>query len=157
MKTFLTTLFISLSLLFVGLTSHAQLNGAGGSNFVQEYTYDFAVKGGAVGFKSLLNPAQALPLGGVVTSAHYQVLTALTSAGSATVSIGDSLSNAKYKAATIFNDASYALNVPAALSLNIPNFVSLSGSGNVGIAIGTAALTGGKVRVVIQGYLPKGQ
>lgn len=157
MKQLLSVFFISLSLMFVGLTAHAQLNGAGGSAFVQEYVYDFAVEGGAVGFKSLLIPAQALPVGGVVTSAHYQILTPFLSAGAATVSIGDSLSTARHKALTAYNDSSYTLNVPVALSTGIPNYVSAASVADFGIAVSGAALTAGKLRIVVQGYKPKGQ
>lgn len=132
-------------------------SGGGNSEFSQEYMYDFAVHGGAVGFISVkTNGANALPSGAVILSTHYQVVSALTSAGSATVALGDAASGARYLAATAYNNAAYTLNLPAAVAAGIPVLVSSDNIANVGITVATAALTGGKLRIVLRGYVPKG-
>lgn len=150
---YLFSFLAALVMLFV--TPAFAVNGAGGSKFVQEYVYDFAVHGGAVGFISLKNPANALPSGAVVTAAHYVVLTAFTSGGSATVALGDAASGARYKSATAFDNSAYTANTPAALSSGIPALVSSANIANVGITVATAALTAGKMRIVVEGYVPK--
>lgn len=155
MKLF-STLLMAICLTFMSFTAKA-VSGGGNSEFTQEYVYDFAKHGGAVGFISLKGKgANALPSGAVVLSAHYQVLTALTSGGLATVAIGDAASGARYLAATAFDNAAYTLNLPAALSSGMPVLVSSANIANVGITVATAALTAGKIRIVIRGYVPKG-
>lgn len=154
-KVFFATLFVFFGL---SMTAQAQISGSGNSLFTAEYVYDFAVHGGAVGFIPLKGLGHnALPSGAVVTSAHYQVLTAFTSGGSATVAIGDAASGAKYLAATAYNNAAYTANVPAAIAIGLPQFVSSANIASPGITVATAALTGGKMRIVLIGYVPKGQ
>lgn len=153
MKAFIGFL-IAFALIVIGQTANAQ-SGIGNKMFVQEYLYDFAVDGGAVGFISLINPANPLPVGAIVTSIHYHQVAAFTSGGSATVSIGDAGSNARYLALTAFDNAAYALDNVAALSTAIPNLVSSANEGNVGITVAVAALTAGKIKLVVQGYVPK--
>lgn len=129
---------------------------AGGELKVQEYTYDFAVDGGAVGFIDLADKYK-LPAGAIILRVHTHVKTALASSGSATVSVGDSTSNARYLAATAFNDAAFDDEVPKALSTALPNKVDAANEGKVGIAIGTAALTAGKMKLILEVYMPKGE
>lgn len=149
-----------LSIFFATLLTvpaQAQITGGGNSLFAAEYVYDFAVHGGATGFKSLKGKNHnALPNKAVITHAHYQVIGALTSGGSATVAIGDAASGARYLAATAFDNAAYTLNVPATISSGLPVYVSSANISNVGVTIAGAALTGGKIRVVLYGYIPKG-
>lgn len=135
-------------------TSVFASGGAGGQAFTQQYTYDFAVQGGAVGFKSLITPANPLPLGAIVTAVHYRMVTAFTSGGSATVSIGDAASNARYLALTAFDNAAYAIDNVAAAAIGVPNLIATT-EGNVGITIAVAALTAGKMIIVVSGYIPK--
>lgn len=149
-----TLLVISL---FTMSFAQAAISGGGNSAFTAEYTYDFAKHGGAVGFISLKGAgANALPNGAVILSGHYQVTSALTSGGSATVALGDAASGVKYLAATAYNNAAFTLNLPALLAIGVPGLVTSSNIANVGITVGTAALTGGKIRIVLQGYIPKG-
>ena len=159
MKKFLTMIFLSLIFtLMIAMPTVARAgSGGGNSEFVQEYMYDFALDGGAVGFISLKGTkANALPTGAVVLSAHYQVVTAFTSGGSATVALGDAGSGARYLAATAYNNAAYTLNLPAAVAIGVPALVSSDNIANVGITVAVAALTAGKLRIVIRGYVPKG-
>lgn len=143
---------------FSSVISHAQITGGGNKIFTQEYVYDFAKLGGAVGFIGLKGAgANALPSGAVILSAHYQVLAALTSGGTATVALGDAASGAKYLAATAFNNAAYTLNLPAIVAIGVPGLVSSSNIASPGITVAGAALTGGKLRIVFQGYIPKGE
>lgn len=155
-KFFLASMFV-LFAFFASVSAQAQISGGGNSQFVAEYVYDFSVHGGAVGFIGLKGAgANALPSGAVVTSAYYQVLTAFTSGGSATVAIGDAASGAKYLAATAYNNAAYTANVPAAIAIGVPQFVSSANIASPGITVATAALTGGKMRLVLMGHIPKG-
>lgn len=135
-----------------GSFAHAQ---AGGKAFTQEYVYDFAKQGGAVGQISLVNPANPLPVGAIVTSVHYNVMTAFTSGGSATVAIGDVASGARYLAATAYNNAAYTANTPAAAAIGVPMRVGAANAGQIAITIATAALTAGKMMIVVEGYVPK--
>lgn len=153
----LLSLIVIASFMTVAIPVHAQISGAGGKRFVQEYIYDFAVDGGAVGTISLLNPANRLPSGAVVLSAHYTVLTAFTSAGSATVSLGDAASSARYLALTAYNNAAFDADVPKAIATGVPVAVSSANISNVSLTVAVAALTAGKLRFVIEGYVPKGQ
>lgn len=154
---FLASIFVAFATL-VSFHAHAQITGEGNKLFAQEYVYDFAKQGGAVGFISLKGMgANALPSNAILTSAHFMVLTAFTSGGSATVALGDAAGGAKYKAATAYNDSAYTANVPVAVAIGLPGLVSSANIANVGITVATAALTGGKMRIVLQGYIPKGQ
>lgn len=154
---FLASIFVMFASM-VSIHAQAQITAGGNQMFAQEYVYDFAKHGGAVGFISLKGMgANALPSGAVLTSAHYMVLTAFTSGGSATVALGDAAGGAKYKAATAYNDSSYTASTPVAVAIGLPGLVSSANIANVGITVATAALTGGKMRIVLMGYVPKGQ
>lgn len=156
MKTMIAFLSIFFAM-FMTIPAHAQISGGGNSFFTAEYTYDFAVQGGATGFKALKGKGtNALPKNAVVTHGHYIVTGALTSGGSATVALGDAASGARYLAATAFDNAAYTLNTPAAIAAGLPVLVSSANISNVGITIAGAALTGGKIRIVLYGYIPKG-
>lgn len=140
------------------MQAKAQITGGGGSLFTAEYVYDFAKHGGAVGFIALKGAgANALPSNAVITSAHYTVLTAFTSSGSATVAIGDAASGARYRSAVAFDNAAYTADTPTAIASGIPVAVSSANIASPGITVATAALTGGKMRIVLVGYVPKGQ
>ncbi len=156
MKNVFCAFFLIAVMFCMSVPSEAQISGAGGKEFTQEYIYDFAVHGGAVGNVSLKNPRNALPSGAVILSAHYTVLTAMTSGGSATVSIGDAASTARYLALTAFDNAAYDANVAKALSSGMPITVSSANISSPSISIAVAALTAGKIRIVFRGYVPKG-
>lgn len=154
MKMFFAMMFAFVTV-FLGSAFANAYNGGGGSKFVQEYTYDFAVQGGAVGFIALKTPANALPQGGIVTSMYYMVQTAFTSGGSATVALGDAAAGARYLAATAYNNGAYAANTPALAAIGVPVYVSSANIASPGITVATAALTGGKMKFVVEGYVPK--
>jgi hypothetical protein len=123
---------------------------------VQEYTYDFAVHGGAIGQIDLATAAKSLlPVGAVVTSVHYKVITAPTSSGSATIALGDVASGARYKAATAYNDAAYAIDFVAAAAIGVPMNITAANNGKFAITIATAALTAGKIKFFVSYLMPK--
>lgn len=123
---------------------------------VQEYTYDFAVHGGAVGQIDLATSAKSLlPVGAVVTGVHYKVITAPTSGGSATIAIGDVASGARYLAATAFDNAAYAINNVAAAAIGVPMNITAANNGKFAITIATAALTAGKIKFFVSYLVPK--
>lgn len=110
---------------------------------LERVTYDFAVDGGAVGALDLFTAGSDV----VLKSFHAYVKTAATSGGSATVSIGVT------GAATAFVDATAGavanLTANAVLGSAITPRRLASGS-KVLMTIGTAALTAGKIEVVIE-------
>lgn len=123
---------------------------------VQEYTYDFAVHGGAVGQIDLATAAKSLlPVGAVVTGVHYKVVTAFTSGGSATVAIGDVGSGARYLAATAYNNGAYAVDNVAAAAIGVPMNITAANNGKFAITVATAALTAGKVKFFVEYLVPK--
>lgn len=114
----------------------------------QEYVYDFAVQGGAIGSLNLVG--NKLPVGAVVQSASIVVETAFTSGGSATVSLGDLASATKYMAAT----AVASLTDQSLQTVTgVPNQVSVANEAQVTLAIAVAALTAGKLRVSLEYYM----
>ena len=152
---FLSTIFVAMAF---SINANAQITGGGNSEFVAEYTYDFAKHGGSVGFKSLKGAgSNALPSNAVVLSGYYQVLTALTSAGNPTLAIGDAAAGGKYLAATAYNNAAFDANVPKAIAIGFPGLVSSANIANVGVTIASTDVTAGKIRIVLQGHIPKKQ
>lgn len=115
----------------------------------QEFLYDFAVQGGSTGAIDLGD----LPLGAVVVNAVGVVETACTSGGSATVILG-----------TTDDDNGFVASVAvAALTANSTHGNSVAAnqpitndaaSRDVVMTIGTAALTAGKIRWVVEYYIP---
>jgi hypothetical protein len=153
MKNLLTILTLVFGLFAFSEISHAK--AAGGEYTVQECTYDFAVKGGAVGFIDLCG-AKSIPAGSYVVDGFYIVQTAFTSGGSATVALGDSNSNARYLAATAYNNAAYTSGTIAKFAIGTPLNVDAAAKGKLGVTVATAALTAGKVKLVVVVYTPKG-
>lgn len=153
MKMFLviTTLLMSLFCLKAVALGGAM---AGGELHIAEYTYDFAKDGGAVGAIDL-SKKFPLPSGAVIESAHYMVMTALTSSGSATVALGDAASGARYLAATAYNNAAFDADVPKVVAIGVPVKVSSANLGKPALTIGTAALTAGKLKIWMKVYVPK--
>lgn len=127
-----------------------------GNTLVQEYLYDFAVDGGAVSTINLTAKTgyEVLPVGAIVKSVHYHVITAMTSGGSATVSIGDTTSTARYLALTAFDNAAYALAKVAVNAIGAPLLVVAANDGKFGISIAVAALTAGKIQFFVEYILP---
>lgn len=105
-----------------------------------EITYDFAADGGAVSSLDLLQVKEAC----VVELAYYKVKTACTSAGSATVACGVSGGAGIVAATAVASLTSGAVIVPAAQP------TKLAADAVVQLTIATAALTAGKIVVVLK-------
>lgn len=123
--------------------TNSMIEGAIG--YPRSVVYDFDVNGGAIGTKSL---DAVIPAGAVITHAFYEVVTAPTSGGSATIAIGvDTDDIAGLKAATAI--ASYTLGYSDLLPDNTAaNFtVKTLGDRNVILTVATAELTAGKINI----------
>ena len=108
--------------------------------------YDFAVDGGAVGSKIIGN----IPDNASITRAWYEVLTAPTSAGAATIGLGVQTDDATgILAATAYNNAIFNAGYHDAVpDGTAANFTTKSTAYRpVNFVIGAAALTGGKIKV----------
>jgi hypothetical protein len=123
------------------------------------YEYDFAVSGGAVGDIDLVNKGMnALSVDTVITGFTIYVETALTSGGSATITMGNSADRDGYAVdffaaaaagavirggeqagALVWDDTNdHEINYkPASAAASVPS-----------VSVGTAALTAGKFKVV---------
>jgi len=117
----------------------------GALGYTQVATYDFAVDGGAIGNI----PINArIPTGATITHAFYEVITAPTSAGAATLAFGVDVNDlAGLKAATPI--ASYTTGYGDLLPDNTAaNFTTkTSNPRNIIMTVATAALTAGKINV----------
>jgi hypothetical protein len=134
------------------------LGSVGGKHYhVEEYVYDFAKDGGAIGQIVLSSKAgsAALPVDACILRVHSVVHTALTSGGSATVSVGDVGSSARYLALTAFDNAQFDVDVPKALSTGLPNHVATAAEGQFAISIAAAALTAGKISFFVEYVRPE--
>lgn len=115
----------------------------------QEFVYDFDVDGGAIGNISL----GTLPEGMVVTDAFVTVETALTSGGAATVAFGNANDRDQFitaKAKTTVDTAGKV--VGGACAVLAQNLVA--NEKTVSITIADAAVTAGKLRLAVRGYVP---
>jgi hypothetical protein len=132
--------------------------------YVQEYVYDFAVDGGAVGAINLHAKATkaVIPVGAVIKAVTAKVLTACTSGGAATVAYGngddaDGYSGAAIAVASLtlnslFNgwDNAAALLWDDTNDHPIPVNVSTAADGQMIMTIATAALTAGKIVFMVE-------
>lgn len=119
----------------------------------EEYVYDFAVDGGAIGNIDLSAKEgyKLLPAGAIVQEVHSWVETACTSGGSATVSWGDG-SDVDGYSGTAKAVAALTLNAAfAGAGALVPSY-AVNEEFTVSIAV--AALTAGKVRFIVSYYLP---
>ena len=109
--------------------------------------YDFSVDGGAIGAITPATtesiPKDALVVGGVINST-----TAVTSAGSATVSVGTSAGS---NAASILGaTAKASLSLDAVIeSAAVAAPFKMSAAGNINVTVATAALTAGVIEVFV--------
>lgn len=121
---------------------------------IQEYVYDFSVDGGAVSTIDLSAKAnkEPLPDKAFVKNAYAQVVTACTSGGAATVSFGNSSDVNVYSNNTTIAVA--ALTANSAHDGAVAFFVaSAANLRDVTMTIGTAALTAGKIVLVVEYFL----
>jgi hypothetical protein len=127
-----------------------------------EYVYDFAVDGGAIGAIDLSAKAnsQLLSAGCLVKAVYARVVTAFTSGGAATVSWGPSADvdgysgAAKAMAAMTLNAAFSGEHDSGALLTGGVYPVVASNSQDLKLTIATAALTAGKLVIVVEYYKP---
>lgn len=117
--------------------------------------YDFAVDGGAVSTITLRTASgdslgNSLPTGSVIHSGYIEVDTILASGGAATVSVGSEAAG-DLLGATAFGSSPWSSTgrksiTPAATGATS---VKTTAARSISIAVATAALTGGKFRVVV--------
>lgn len=101
--------------------------------------FDFSVSGGAV---SSIGLGVTLPANAIITGLMTDSLTAFTSGGAATVAI--EAGSTVLKAATAYNDASYA-----GVDVQSVTAVKLSAASELELVIAGAALTAGKMRIFV--------
>lgn len=129
---------------------------------VQEYVYDFAVDGGAVGTIDLSAKAgyAALPEGSIVTNVLAKVETAVTTGAGGTLAFGNGDDDDGFMAAigagsltanAVFNAAGQdsALLWDGTNDHMIPLYIDDATTGAVQAKVETGALTAGKVRVLV--------
>lgn len=135
----------------IGITenqiSAASLTGLGLVRYAKAI-YDFSVDGGAVSTITPISGA-TLPINAIILGGVIDTITALTSSGSATVSIGTSAgsSAASIKAALAYG--SYSGLVAVIPLFTAATMVKLTAAGALTFTIGTAALTAGKLGVTL--------
>jgi hypothetical protein len=138
--------------------------------YVEEYVYDFAVDGGVKDVAINLGAKagkSVVPVGAIIKRVTAHVLTAPTSAGSATVAWGNGDDADGYSGTTIAI-ASLAINtvitgwdLGAALlwddtnDHSIPVNVLNTADGEFEVLISTANLTAGKILFLVEYYYPK--
>lgn len=136
---------------------------------VKEFVYDFSVNGGATGAISLVSNepnGNLLPEGFIFNQVSLYTETALASTGSATVTVGNTLDPDGFfvdifAAASAAGSALHAGQLDGALiwdtsldAIKACRVTSASNTQDVSITIGTAPLSAGKIRVVIEGHMP---
>jgi len=115
------------------------------------FLYDFTVQGGAIGAVTLTDiygNAATLPASAVITKVTYDNLQAPASVGSATIALGVTGNTDAFKAATAFDNAAYTANATH-MHNEIPLKVGAAAVSVLG-TIATAALIGGKFRIIIE-------
>lgn len=111
--------------------------------------YNFAVSGGAISTITLKNCD--LPINAVVDNFYVEVVTGLTSGGSATIALGYNTTT-DMKAATAYTSfaSGWVQGVPTGA---VANMVKLTAARSLKLTIATAALTAGKLVAVTQYYI----
>lgn len=130
---------------------------------VQEYFYDFAADGGAIGTVTLSakDGKAPLPVGAIVLNSTTWVKDAVTSGGAATVSIGlgtdvDGLLTAQALGALTAN-AVIVGDGAAAVPASSATYISSAANGAVTASIAVAAATAGQISVSVEYIYPAGQ
>ncbi len=119
--------------------------------WVLKGTYDFAVQGGAISTIKLRGDdlkELKLPKGAIVSYCAIDVLSALTSGGSATVAVSTGKTAADLKAATAYGSITGLVAcVPVG---TVATSIKLTADVIPTITVAGAALTGGKFNVLIE-------
>lgn len=122
--------------------------------WVLKGVYDFAKQGGATGtinLKNIYSNTLYLPKGAVIKDCYLDVITAPTSAGSATIAISSGKAANDLKSAAQSSGFSGIMAcVPVSTAATA---IKLTADVTPVIVIGTAALTAGKINVIIEYYL----
>lgn len=126
------------------------------------FEYDFAVSGGDVGSIALVPKITALEEGMVITDMYIHVETALDSAGSPTVTLGNTDADGFfadfYALAGSDNNVVRVGEVDGALVYDDTNdhllAYRVSSDTDLDLNIGTAALTAGKLSVYVEYFAP---
>lgn len=135
---------------------------------VEEYLYDFSVDGGAVAELVLSDKANyaAMPEGSIIKDVVVWVEEACTSGGSATVEFGNSTDTDGYHASIAVADLTANAVFKAGDAAGVllwddtnDHMAAYRVNGTaanqaVSMSIGTAALTAGKIRVMVEYMLP---
>ncbi len=119
----------------------------------KKFIYDFAVGGGAVNPQNLPDDSGAvavIPADACIISAHYEVITALTSGGAATVAMGYTTAASGFLAATAYDDGVLVIDTFAAANVNPP--IKVTAASSIIFTIGGATLTAGKVAIYVDYY-----
>jgi len=127
-----------------------------------KFEYDFAVDGGAIGSIPLRANVSSLAAGMVITDMYVYVESALTSGGSATVTLGntdvDGFMADIFALAGSDNAVVRAGEVAGALLWDDTNDHALayrvSSDAVLALQVGTAALTAGKLQVYVEFFAP---
>ncbi len=124
--------------------------GAGKSASIVRADYDFAVQGGAVGTINLLG-STAIPANSVILDGYLEVLTAVTSGGAGTMSLGveangDVVAQAAVSGAPWSTTGRKSIHPAATGAASLKTTVAR----DVAMVIGTAALTAGKFSVYMK-------
>lgn len=110
--------------------------------------YSFAVDGGAIGAITPVSTA-AIPANAILVGATVNSTTAVTSAGSATVSIGTTAGSSATSILAATGKASFTTD---ALLNGVPVFatpVKMTAAGSINLTVGTAVLTAGLIEVFV--------
>lgn len=145
--------------------SQARLSGAAGTDGLGIMRtavahYDFAVHGGAIGTINLgVNPGNAgaasafqLPIGAVIVDAMTDVVTAVTSGGAATFSLGCNTTT-DLQAATVLGTVGTTGRHDLIPVGTAATTVKLTAARNVQMVIAAATLTAGKFTVMIRYFV----
>jgi len=95
--------------------------------------------------------APSLPANAVLVNAYVEIITAPTSDGSATISIGTQSDDDALLAATAFNNGMFGANKVTSVSNTLP--LKIAGEESVIVRIQTAALTAGKFNIFVEYYI----
>lgn len=116
-----------------------------GKSQTMDTTYDFAKNGGAIG---TLDLGMAVPAGAIITRFWTDSLTVLASAGAATVALA--VGTDSIMAATAYNNASLVGTDEHTSGLPLKT----AAGGDLKFTIAAAALTAGKLRVIVSWLNP---
>lgn len=117
----------------------------------KKFVYSFASDGGAISAITLKNSdgvVDTLPADACMISAHYEVVTAPTSGGAATIALGITGNDNAFLAALAYNDAALALDKFVAANSELP--LKTTSEVSVLLTIAAFALTAGVIHIYVE-------